>query len=328
MSTFPFAKYFGEINVLADLQFMPGEKPYIDRPGAATPEPKDLLLYLGCNVLRTAHLAKTVISVLRAMGFDFNTAGGPAHCCGIVHHQNNDPKGARDLAANGMRHFAKYGAKKVLMWCPSCNEHYDEVVTKEQDVAFPYEHVTAFIARHLDRIAFVRRIEKRVAMHYHTGFEQSDRDWQNAHAILRAIPGLELIEVENPVSLGRHCSPKWIGRLGRAEWEKAVAGVMGAARDARAEVLATIYHSCHREICQEEAKYPFVVVNYISLLGEAMGIEYPDVYKRYKLGADPGAVFDEVQEYVRANGLDPERVREVLRNAFAPKCDASTSNPS
>ena len=50
MEVFSFAKYFGEINILADLQFMPGDKPYIDRPSAA-PEREDLLLYLGCNVL-------------------------------------------------------------------------------------------------------------------------------------------------------------------------------------------------------------------------------------------------------------------------------------
>jgi Fe-S oxidoreductase len=92
MEKFSFSDYFGEINMLADLQFMPGEKAYVDRPSAA-PEPKELLLYLGCNVLRTAHLAKTVIQVLRTMGFDFNAAGGPAHCCGIIHHQHNDPRG-------------------------------------------------------------------------------------------------------------------------------------------------------------------------------------------------------------------------------------------
>jgi Fe-S oxidoreductase len=327
METFSFAKYFGEINILADLQSMPGEKPYIDRPSAA-PEPKDLLLYLGCNVLRTAHLAKTVISVLKAMEFDFNTAGGPAHCCGIVHYQHNDPKGAHSFAASSMRHFAKYGATKVLMWCPSCNEHYDEVVTKEQDVSFPYEHVTAFIARHLDRIPFVRRLERRVAMHYHTGHAHPDLDWQNTRAILQAIPGLDLVDVENPAALGRHCSPKWIGRIGRPQWQRAIAGVLDAARDARVDVLATIYHSCHREICQEESKYPFAIVNYISLLGEAMGIEYPDVYKHYKLRGDPDAAFDEVQAYVLAHGLDPVRVREVLRNAFAPACEPDSSNPS
>ena len=77
-----------------------------------------------------------------------------------------------------------------------------------------------------------------------------------------------------------------------------------------------------------EAHYPFAIVNYISLLGEAMGIENPDVYKRYKLGADPQAVFDEVRPYVLANGLNPVRVREVLRDAFAPKCEPDVSNPS
>jgi heterodisulfide reductase subunit D len=327
MEAFSFAKYFGEINILADLQFMPGEKPYLDRPSAA-PEQKDLLLYLGCNVLRTAHLAKTVIAVLRAMGFDFNTAGGPAHCCGIVHHQHNDPKGAYSFAANSMRHFARYGARKVLMWCPSCNEHYDEVVSKEQEVAFPYEHVTAFIARHLDRIPFVRRVEKRVAIHYHTGYPQSDLDWQNTRMVLQAIPSLELINIENPAALGRHCAPKWIGRIGRPQWQKAISGVLDAARDARVDILATLYHSCHREICQEEARYSFAIVNYISLLGEAMGIEHPDVYKRYRLKADPEAIFEEVQSYVLANGLDPARVREVLRNAFAPACEPEESNPS
>jgi heterodisulfide reductase subunit D len=327
MESFSFAEYFAEINTLADLQFMPGEKPYIDRPAAA-PDQKDLLLYLGCNVLRTAHLARTVIEVLRTMGFDFNTAGGPAHCCGIIHHLNSDAKRARAIAANSMLHFAKYGAKKVLMWCPSCNEHYDEVVTKEQDVAFPSEYVTSFIARHLDRVPFVRRVERRVALHYHTGSAQSDRDWQNTRAILAAIPGLHLIDIPNRATLGRHCTPRWIGRIGRSQWQKEIADILNAAKDARVDVLATLYHSCHREICQAESKYPFAIINYISLLGEAMGIEYPDVYKRFKLKANPDAVFSEVEAYVRANRLDSRLVREVLRKAFTPECETDASNPS
>src|SRR5712691_9471463 len=85
--SFPFAKYFGEIRILADLQFQDGPKPFADAP-PRDPEPKDLLLYLGCNVLRTAHLVTTVTAVLKAMGFDFNAVGGPAYCCGIIHHMN------------------------------------------------------------------------------------------------------------------------------------------------------------------------------------------------------------------------------------------------
>ncbi|HUN45093.1 MAG TPA: heterodisulfide reductase-related iron-sulfur binding cluster [Stellaceae bacterium] len=327
MEPFSFAKYFGEVNVLADLQSMPDGRPYIDRPAAA-PEPKDLLLYLGCNVLRTGHLARTAIDVLKAMGFEFNAAGGPAHCCGIVHQQHGETATARGIAANSMRHFARYGAKEVLMWCPSCHSHYDEVVTQEQAVAFPYEHVTAFIARHLDRVKFVRPVEKRVALHYHTGFAQSDTDWRHTRTILQAIPGLELVEVENPATLGRHCAPKWIGRIGRPQWEREIAGILGRAAEARVDVLATLYHSCHREICHQEAAHPLAIVNYISLLGEAMGIEHPDVYKRWKLMADPDAILAEARPFIEANGLDPDRVREVVNASFAPAAEAKTSGPS
>jgi Fe-S oxidoreductase len=214
------------------------------------------------------------------------------------------------------------------MWCPSCHEHYDEVVSKEQDVPFPYEHVTAFIARHLDRITFVRRVEKRVAIHYHTGFPQSDLDWRSARTILAAIPGLELVEVANPASLGRHCSPKWINRIGRPQWQREITGILDAAQAARVDVVATLYHSCHREICEAEGRYPFAIVNYISLLGEAMGIDHPDVYKHFKLQADPDAAFAEVESYVRANNLDADRVRELLHKTFAPACVMDPANPS
>ena len=324
---FPFATYFGEMNLLAALQFLPQEKPLFDRP-PTNPQPKDLLLYLGCNVLRTAHLAKTAIDVLKAMGFEFNAVGGPSYCCGIVHHRNHETKAAQNYARNSMRHFAMYGPKHVIMWCPSCNEHYDDVVTKEQSVPFPYEHYTAFVARHLDRIRFVKRLEKRVALHYHTGHPQQDLDWRSARRILRAIPGIDYVEIPNPAALGRHCNPTYIGRLGQAAWTDYIAGIMRAAAGAHVDILATIYHSCHREICQEEANHPFGIVNYVSLLGEAMGIEHPDVYKRFKLMGDPAAIFDEVRDYVEANGLDPERVREVITKTFSPACETRLPGPS
>ena len=104
--------------------------------------------------------------------------------------------------------------------------------------------------------------------------------------------------------------------------------MLDRARDARVDAVATLYHSCQREICEAEAKYPFAVVNYISLLGEAMGFEYPDVYKRFKLQGDPDAAFLEVEDHVRANRLNSDRVREVLRKTFAPACETDPANPS
>jgi Fe-S oxidoreductase len=325
---FPFAKYFGEVNILAALQFEPGPRPFFGRP-PAEPEPKDLLLYLGCNVLRTAHLAKTIIDVLKAMGFDFNTVGGPENCCGIIHHNNGEPRGARAYSAHTLGNFARYQPRQVLMWCPSCNEHFDGVVTQEQDVPFPYQHVTAFVADHLDRLSFVRRVEQRVALHYHTGHPQQDRDWACTRTILKSIPGLEYVEIENPPALGRHCSGTYINRVGRTAWQEHVTAICGRAVAAGADVLATAYHSCQREICHEQGRWPLEVVNWVTLLGEALGIVHDDVYKRHRLLADPEASFEELRQAAEAQGLDPARVREVLVKSFAPACDTPRlPNPS
>jgi Fe-S oxidoreductase len=321
MDKFSVGQYFAEINTLADLHSMGEGKPYIDRPASAAPARKELLLYLGCNVLRTAHLVSTVIDVLRAMGFDFNTAGGPAHCCGIVHQRHGQPETAGRVAANSMRHFGRYGAKHVLMWCPSCNDHYDDVVTDEQGVEFTYEPVTSFIARHIDRVPFVRAVNKRVAVHYHSGSQRSVQDWQSVHTILSAIPGLELLDLCDQATPGRHCTANWIRQIGRAHWETMMAGVLEATRDSRADVLATVHSSCHREICGQEANYPFAIVHYISLLGEALGIEYPDIFKHRRIQADPEATFRDVAPTVEAKGLDPARVREVIFSAFAPPAE-------
>jgi Fe-S oxidoreductase len=313
----PFAQYFGDINVLAALQFRPGDKPYADRP-PVNPEPRDLLLYLGCNVLRTAHLAKTAIGVLRAMDFDFNAVGGPAYCCGIIHEMAGEKRMGGAVTATSLRHVAQYRPTRMIMWCPSCNQHFDDVVSAEREIDTPYEHMTSFLARHLDRIRFVRRVERRVALHAHTGHARQDRDAASVRAILSAIPGVELVE-DGAATPGRHCS---VGVSGHdPAWAERRAGIMGAAAASRPEVLATIYHSCQRELCEEEARQPFAIVNYISLLGEAMGIDHADDYKRYKTMGDPEAVFEAVREYVEAHALDPVRVRAVLAKAFTPSCE-------
>ncbi|HUL64002.1 MAG TPA: hypothetical protein VLW55_05250 [Burkholderiaceae bacterium] len=227
-----------------------------------------------------------------------------------------------------MRHFARYGASHVLIWCPSCNEVYDEVLAPRQQIPFSYEHVTAFIARHLDRIRCVRRIERKVAIHHHSGHAQSVADWQNVRRILQAIPGIDLIDLDAEASSGRHCSPKWISEEGLARWRAKMTNLLEAARDARVDAVATVYHSCQREICEREAQFPFAIVNYMSLLGEAMGIEHADFYKACKLKADPDAIYEDVLPYVNANRLDSVRIRKVLHDTFAPDREPDLSNPS
>jgi len=73
-----------------------------------------------------------------------------------------------------------------------------------------------------------------------------------------------------------------------------------------------IYHACHRELCAHETTSPFKVVNFLELVGEAMGFEQADLFKQWKMMQDVDRVLAEVAKQVTAVGLDLESVREVL----------------
>ena len=137
------------------------------------------------------------------------------------------------------------------------------------------------------------------------------------------------MEIDNPAALGRHCSSRYINALGRPAWQEHVARVAEAAAAAGVDVLATVYHSCQREICDLEGRSPFAVINYVTLLAEAMGLPAEeDWFKRQRLAGDPAATFAAIQPWVEARGLDAERVKDVLAKSFAPACESRPANPS
>ena len=51
------------------------------------------------------------------------------------------------------------------------------------------------------------------------------------------------------------------------------------------------------------------------ILGQAMGFEYPDRVKTFKLYEDMDRVLAEAGEMLRANGIDPDEARSHLQKA-------------
>jgi heterodisulfide reductase subunit D len=87
---------------------------------------------------------------------------------------------------------------------------------------------------------------------------------------------------------------------------------LDAAAAAGVDYLVGIYHACHRELCAHEATSPFKIVNFLELVGEAMGVEKADLFKQWKMMQDVDRVLAEVAQQATAVELDLESVREVL----------------
>jgi hypothetical protein len=95
----------------------------------------------------------------------------------------------------------------------------------------------------------------------------------------------------------------------KADYHKAQ---LQAAADAGVTTLAGIYHACHRELCSHERDWPFDVVNFLELVGESMGLERPDLFKRLKIMQDVDAILAESSNLIGVNGLDLDEARDVV----------------
>jgi len=269
----------------------------------------DVVLYLGCNVLKTPHIALLCMDVLDRLGATYRVVGGPANCCGILQFRAGDLKTSGRIGQNTIAGFAAGGASTVLTWCPTCNLQLNEIVMPGSGAAFALDHVVPFIASRLDRLRphLVHPVRRRVALHEHPGVAGVT---EGAIAILRAIPGLELVELHQP-RVGYMCNslapvPAYKRALQAAELE--------AAKAAGVDCLAGIYHACHRELCAHELDSPFQILNFLELVGEAMGVDRDDLFKQWKLMQDADRVVAEVSAQGRAAGLDLETLREVVVN--------------
>jgi Fe-S oxidoreductase len=317
MAGFDYGKYFGAITPLADA-LRESPKRFWEPTPAELAQPHEYVLYLGCNVLRTVHLAESIVAVLRAMGVDFVTLGGPSNCCGIIHHRQGDFGTSTTLSQHTLDKFSAVQPRAVLTYCPSCHGHFDEQIPQGLRFDLPYLHVTEFIAERLAALPARRPVARRIGLHTHTALPQQRKDSAATAAILRAIPALEVVELAAGDEWGRACTPQQITPLGPQRYGAMVAGMFDAARAAGCDALVAVYHSCYRELLTHEPSGGLEVLNYVELLAAALELgPYAARYKALKLAGDPDAAYAELAPRAQARGQSLERLRTSLQTHFA-----------
>jgi Fe-S oxidoreductase len=278
--------------------------------GASEPEASpEVVFYTGCNVLKTPHIVLLALDILDALGVSYRVMGGPGDCCGVIQFRTGDLDASGKIAYRTTDRFAETGAGKVLAWCPTCAIQIGENVLPGRGAAPAYdlEAFAVYLAGQLDRLRPLmrHRVEKRVALHEHPGLAGVA---ESAVALLRAIPGLDYVELEQP-QVGYMCNtlqplPAYKRDVHRE--------ILQNAAVAKVDTLAGVYHACHRELCSHELDWPFEVVNFLELVGASLGIRREDSYKRLKKMQDADAILADVMDLVEKHGLALEEVRSVI----------------
>jgi heterodisulfide reductase subunit D len=280
----------------------------------ATP---DIVFYTGCNVIKTPHIALIVLEVLDALGVTYEVMGGAAVCCGIQHFKQGDAKLAGRVSFNAIERLGRPGAARVVSWCPSCQIQIGEVALpayRDSFGAAPFDMapIACFFAERLDDLKrlFVRPVNKRVALQERSALPHV---MDAVKRVLRAIPALEVIELDVPIvsTQASHLSvlPKFKAELREREFRAAAA--------AGVTTFASIFHACHRELVQYQPRVSFELLNFMELIGEAIGLHIPDLYKRLRLIGDIDAIIADAADLIAANRLDLDTVRDALAKEMA-----------
>jgi len=130
--------------------------------------------------------------------------------------------------------------------------------------------------------------------------------------ILSAIPGVELVELPTFEELGAYYTAQAMTLATAERYEEIMQDLFGkAAREC--DVMATMYHSCQRELSGKDYGAPDLPVkNVCTILGEAMGFHHEDRFAHYRRIGDIDLIMDEAVPYISAHGLKPEAVRQGL----------------
>ncbi len=299
------------VRVLSRMQ-LPADVLKRFRSEGPTEAPPEVVFYTGCNVLKTPHIVLLSLDILDALGVSYRVMGGPGDCCGVLQFRTGDLEASGRIVYRTTDRFAATGANKVLAWCPTCTIQIGENVLPGRKgapdaPAYELEAFVVYLASQLDRLRPLMRypVNKRVGLHEHPGVAGV---CESAIRILRAIPGLEYVELEQP-QVGYMCNTLQPLPAFKREVHR---GILEAAAEARVDALAGVYHACHRELCSHETDWPFEVVNFLELIGESMGIRREDSFKRLKKMQDADAILADVMDLVEQHGLALEEVRAVI----------------
>ena len=311
---FDYGKYFAEGNILHSLQVAPEDQEWQLSAPKGQVRQADVVLYLGCNILKTSHLVRTVVDVFKLLDVDFVAVGGASYCCGIQHYNHDDVDASKSVAETTARNFEKFGPKEVVMWCPSCIFFYDEIMGMQE--RFSFQHVTQYLLQHLDKLDFQPVESQRISLHYHTGRPQSDAEAESAMDLLSRVPGLDLVDLGTDARFGRHCTGQVREKVGPEVWDGIVADSFRRSVEAGIDTYTTLYHGCHRALCRYEKDYPVKVEHYLSILGRSLGIEHEDLYKKYLMMGNEEAIMEETSPCAIASGISPEVAAATIRNNF------------
>ena len=244
----------------------------------------EVAYFAGCNISfkgTLASLGENTVKIMNAAGVDFTILGEKEYCCGNPYFVTGGFDKARELAKHNLEAFKELGVKTVVFNCPGCHrafsEEYPHLLGEEAIEGFEFLPFSKFIVRLLKegKIKFTKPYRHKVVWHDPCELGRHQNIYDPAREVLKAIPGLELLEMKHNRNKARCCGGGGLLKGTNPMMSVRIAGRrVEEAEKTGAEIIASECPSCAMSfidgIEHNESKIKFKDLSQIVV--EALGL--------------------------------------------------------
>lgn len=221
-------------------------------PSSAEGAP-DVLLFVGCvsSLYPQAFaLPQTLVPLLQGLGLRVATLGPEEVCCGFPLYTSGQADEALTLARRNQELIQASGARMVVTSCPSCyhtlHDWYPQWLGSE--LGLPVLHAAELLAERIGELK-LGPVPLKVTYHDPCDLGRLSGIYELPRQVLRAIPGLELVEMADNRERSLCCGGGGDVEMARPELTQAIADRRFAqAMETGAQAIVTACPQCKRTL--------------------------------------------------------------------------------
>jgi Fe-S oxidoreductase len=241
-------------------------------------EKAGVLLFPGCTYAfdpRITENLRTTARLMHEAGVDFGILGSEEKCCGSTAFNLGYVSMLEKYGSENIEAFNSLGVKTIVTPCSGCYNTIGNVYSQLGKLAYRVKHSVELLAELVQQKKLVpgHPVNKTVTYHDPCHLGRHAKIFDAPRRILKAIPGLQLREMNRIREYSFCCGGGGGARTGKMEFAQATAGRRVAeARDTGAELLATACPFCEQNFRDfiENTKAPIQLVDIVELLSQSV----------------------------------------------------------